>query len=57
MGFSAILTHDCDVKARSKTAAAVAIMMHVTAVRVARSKTKTNGEWDNHADSMLLLFL
>lgn len=28
---AAILTRDCDVKARSKIAAAVAIMMHVTA--------------------------
>ena len=37
----------------SRTAVSVTVMMHVTAWPVS---TKTNGEWGNHAGSMVLMF-
>ena len=33
----------------------VAITMHLTASKYGQTQTKTNGEWTNHASSMLLM--
>ena len=31
-------------------------MMHVTVIECGQTQTKTNGEWANHARSMLLMW-
>ena len=69
--FSAFLIHGCvcggllakrwlypyNVGARSwDLGASVAITMHMTTSECGQTQTKTNGEWTNHAGSMLLMF-
>ena len=71
--FSTLLTQNCVLRPCSqrvtltlrckswilewRTAVSIAITINVTSSECGQIQTKTNGEWANHAGSMLLMFL